>query len=134
MKTSPFLIAMSLCAAGAAHALTRYVALSGTHVAPFTTWTTAATNIEAAVRASAGGDTVLVTNGIYHPAVRIAVTVAVSVCSAHGPGATIIDGSCIPDDDGCVLLSHTAAVLQGFTIQHGYEDSDGRARGVPRAR
>ena len=45
--------------------LIHYVSLSGLHLAPFTNWINAATNIQAAIDVAEAGDTVLVTNGVY---------------------------------------------------------------------
>ena len=46
-------------------AATNYVSLSGSHVSPFTSWATAATNIQDAVDAATTNDVVMVTNGTY---------------------------------------------------------------------
>src|ERR1700690_1169322 len=65
-----------LCAAygglqGKVIATDRYVSPVGAHLSPFTDWATAATNIQAALDASAAGDRVWVTNGVYDTGGRI---------------------------------------------------------------
>src|SRR5579883_1484937 len=59
------------------NATDRYVSPLGGHVPPFTDWSSAATNIQAAVDASAAGDRVWVTNGVY------------ATGGAAGPGGTL---------------------------------------------
>ena len=73
---------------------TRYVNVNNpTPSAPYTSWTTAATNIQAAVDAAITSDTVLVTNGTYYPSDEISLTKALTVKSVNGAAVTIVDGN-----------------------------------------
>ena len=56
---------------------------------PYSSWATAATNIQNAVDAAVAGDEIVVTNGIYVP---IAVGKPLMLRSVNGPQFTIIDG------------------------------------------
>jgi hypothetical protein len=112
----------------------RYVSPVGAHVSPFTDWPTAATNIQAAIDASAAGDKVWVTNGLYDSGAQIAaggslsnrvtLTKAVTVQSVNGPVATIIAGRRTPASTNgsvsvrCVWLTN-GATLSGFTLTNG---------------
>ena len=91
-------------------------------VFPYTSWATAATNIQDAVNASAGtGFTVVVTNGVYQSGSvdangpnRVALANAV-LRSVNGPDGTIIDGGRAVR---CVSLGANAR-LSGFTLRNG---------------
>ena len=112
----------------------RYVSPVGAHLAPFTDWATAATNIQAAIDASAAGDKVWVTNGLYDTGGRIvaggslsnrvALTTIVTVQSVNGPEATIIAGARTPATTNgpasarCAWLTN-GATLSGFTLTNG---------------
>jgi len=111
-----------------------YVDQNGTNpISPFSSWTTAATNIQDAVDAAANYDEVLVTNGLFQtggrPAFglaltnRLIVTNAITVQSVNGPAATIIKGSQAPATNGpgavrCAYLAG-GAQLVGFTLTNG---------------
>ena len=111
------------------------VATSGTNpVAPYSTWATAATNIQDAINAAAPGDIVLVTNGVYAsggkavsggPTNVVTLDRAVTVTSVNGYASTIIQGAWDPvatDGPGavrCAYLRDPGAVLMGFTLQNG---------------
>ena len=97
-----------------------YVSHNGTHVYPYESWGTAATNIQAAVNAASDrlsvGATVLVTNGMYYLSSRIVVTNSVNVKSVNGAAVTHINGN---GADGCFLISD-GTTIDGFTITNGY--------------
>ncbi|MDF7798363.1 choice-of-anchor Q domain-containing protein [Pontiellaceae bacterium B1224] len=85
--------------------------------APYSTWATAATNIQTAVDATADGDTVWVTNGTYILTAEITVTNDITLQSVNGPEVTIVDGG---GSNRCFQLKSGSCLLEGFTIQNGY--------------
>ena len=133
MQTNLLLLLALLLAANAPAAV-RYVNSASPHPAPpFGAWTNAAVTIQAAVDASAPGDEIIVTNGIYFTGGRavfgtmtnrVAVDRAVTVRSVNGPGVTILQGRRVPgatNGDGamrCAYLTN-GATLCGFTLTNG---------------
>lgn len=109
----------------AAAALTHYVDLNSPNpIYPYTTWPTAATNIQDAIDAAVDGDRVLVTNGVYNTGSRAAsdgsinrvvVTNALTLQSVNGWATATIDGG---HAMRCVYLTFDA-VLKGFTLTNG---------------
>ncbi len=110
-----------------------YVSLSGGNVEPYSSWSNAATTIQAAVDAAAvPGALVLVTNGVYETgsrkgyptgmvlAARVCIDKPVIVRSVNGPEVTIIKGKGPLGDSAirCVVMSGDA-MLAGFTMTTG---------------
>jgi hypothetical protein len=95
-------------------AAVRYVDVNSTNpVPPYTSWATAATNIQAAIDASTNADLILVTNGVY--AGGLLVTNAIAIQSVNGAGVTQIDGN---HTARCANLADGVA-LTGFTLANG---------------
>ena len=121
MKTKlNFIVAgMFLAATSSALATVRYVnANNANPKPPYTTWATAATNIQDAVNAAVAGDEILVTSGVYTP---VGVGEPLTVQSVNGPDVTVIDGGGM---EGCLYLA-TNAVMVGFTLTNGWADGGG---------
>jgi parallel beta-helix repeat protein len=106
-----------------------YVALASANpVWPYSSWATAATNIQDAVDVTEPGGMVWVTNGVYQTGARavygmsnrVTVTKAVTVRSVNGPAVTSIVGSGPngPAAVRCVYLT-SGATLAGFTLTNG---------------
>ena len=100
---------------------------------PYSSWATAAANIQDAIDAAVTGDVVLVTNGIYATGGkvmagdltnRVAIDKAITVQSVSGPSASIIQGAWdITTTNGpgavrCVWLGDGGALI-GFTTRGG---------------
>jgi hypothetical protein len=119
----------ALLSAVQAHCATLYVSLHSTNpVPPYTTWGTAATNIQDAVGAANPGDTVLVTNGTYTAASVfaqgatncVALTNAITLLSVNGASATVINAN---PGARCAYVGSNA-VLNGFTLMNGLSISN----------
>jgi hypothetical protein len=127
MKPNQLLTTLVLCVVAAvpSPAAVLYVDLnSATPTPPFTSWGTAATNIQDAVDAAVAGDQILVTNGVYQTggkgdpflsSSRVAVDKSVTIQSVNGPQVTAIQGAY---GTRCVFLGNGAA-LAGFTLANG---------------
>jgi hypothetical protein len=109
-----------------------YVDVNGTDATPpYSSWATAATNIQDAVDAAVAGDEIVVTNGIYatggrsedgYTTNRVAIDKSVTVQSVNGPQLTTIDGG---GSVRCVYFVNGSASLSGFTLTNGYADKGG---------
>jgi len=74
--------------------------------------------IQAAIDASANGDTVMVAPGTYFENIDFKGKL-ITVQSAQGPTVTTIDGSNLAPVVNFSTNETSAAVIQGFTLQHG---------------
>ncbi len=96
---------------------------------PYTSWATAATNIQDAVDAAFAGDDVIVTNGVYATGEvlstgaatnRVVVNKPIALRSVNGAQFTIIEGA--PGGTAktirCIYLG-SGAILSGFTLTNG---------------
>jgi hypothetical protein len=126
-KTHLSLIPLFLFAAAAA-ATTRCVVPPGTPgvaTAPgFTSWGTAATNIQHAVDTAETDDIVLVTNGTYRLTSEISIAKKITLRSfkngTTNRDGTILDGNFPATSNRCLNVNFAGAVVDGFTITNGY--------------
>ncbi len=108
---------------------------------PYTSWTTAATNIQAAIDAvSQAGALVLVSNGVYSTGGRtvngwsltnrVAITNIIALQSVNGPAVTTIIGRADPistNGDSAVRCVYAGAdsLITGFTLAGGHSKTNG---------
>ena len=110
-------------------------------VLPYSSWATAATNIQDAINAASAGELVLVTNGIFSYGGkvmegdltnRVVLDKALTVMSVNGYAATMIQGawdSLTTNGPGavrCAWLTN-GATLSGFTLRGGATRATGPA-------
>ena len=94
-------------------------ATNGNPVAPYTSWATAATNIQDAVDVAVPtGATIFVTKGTYAP---VRVSTPLILRGVNGPEVTVINGG---GSKECVYLANDAMMV-GFTLTNGRAQNGG---------
>ncbi len=104
------------------HGATLRVNTTGTETPPYDNWENAARSIQTAVLAAGDEDDVIVSNGTYTLTGPIVVTNGVTVHSVNGAAVTIVDGN---DLTRCFYLSHSNALVDGFTVTRGRDPAAG---------
>jgi hypothetical protein len=95
---------------------TFHVSNSGSHAPPFSSPSTAATNIQAAVDLASDGDIVLIADGSYALSAPVAVSNAIWVAAETGPSNTLVDGG---GSVRCFWVADVDCVISGLTITNG---------------
>lgn len=118
---SPLLAAIFFCfLALRTAATTYYVDINSPNPAPpYSSWSTASTNLQNAINLTTNGDLVLIDPGIYRGG--ITATNAITLLSVNGSAVTWIDGN---HTASCASLAD-GDVLTGFTLTNGYASSGG---------
>ncbi|HBA82825.1 MAG TPA: hypothetical protein DCZ95_01905, partial [Verrucomicrobia bacterium] len=101
---------------------TYYVCLSNSFygpVFPYTSWTTAATNLQEVLDVAMEGGVIRMYGGVYAITSSIQITKAVTLVGQFGSAYSIIDGQGLAR---CFDLQNSNAVLAGLTITGGYAD------------
>lgn len=143
MRTSTITISFLLASAtiaSSARAAVHYVNVNSTNpVTPYVSWNTAAVTIQDAENASAFGDEILVTNGVYATGgtsnSRVSIFKARYVHSVNGPEVTIIQGYQPPGTTNgagsinCVIAG--ASTIAGFTLTNGAATASGGGLASP---
>ena len=95
-----------------------YAAHAGLHIAPYTNWTDAATNLASALSAAVPGGLVLAAPGTYRPGGTLVITAppAVTLKSLNGSASTVIHGT---GSNQAVYIRNRYSVLDGFTVTGG---------------
>jgi hypothetical protein len=117
MKNVIYLTIINVLACVNLLADTHYVSKTGTNsTPPYSTWGTAATNLQLAVQEATAGDVILVTNGIYHGNIKVDKPLA--IVSVNGPQFTVLSGG-----GPCITLTNGSS-LSGFTVTGGSNTED----------
>lgn len=93
-----------------------YASKSGSHIAPYASWATAATNLQDAVDASLSNGVILVSNGVYTAGSELAIGKTVVLRTVGGSAGTTLNGG---GTHRCVNVSQ-GALLDGFTFTNGW--------------
>ncbi|HPF98447.1 MAG TPA: thrombospondin type 3 repeat-containing protein [Kiritimatiellia bacterium] len=102
----------------------RYVASGGGNIHPYTNWSMAATNLQAAIDAASANETILVSNGIY-----MGETIVNKSLSIRGLGGVRLTGkSAYPIENQVRALNVSTGCLldlRNVTILNGYKNTGG---------
>ena len=128
------ILALLLCAAHA-QARTLYVSLTGSHdtnAPAFSTWATAATNIQAAIDAADAGDTVRVAHGTHVGGIVVSNKTGLTVQGGRGTlfdaDKTIVDANFA--SKAAIVTGSTNTTLSGLTFFRGKALGDGDGGGI----
>jgi len=99
-----------------------YVSLHGGHTSPYTNWSTAATNIQAAVDMADAGSLILVSNGTHNLDTAVDVSKDVVLRGFDGAASTRIDGG---NKTRCLYVNHANAVIEELTLTNGWATHGG---------
>ncbi|MGD9874689.1 MAG: right-handed parallel beta-helix repeat-containing protein [Kiritimatiellia bacterium] len=103
--------------------VTNYVSSSGTHVAPFTNWITAATNIQAALDAAVDGGVVMLSAETHSITTMPVITKPITLTGPDGnPASAVINGSGVCRG---LLLGNPYAQVMHLTVSNGLGDRYG---------
>ena len=129
MKKRIFLLSLisGLLVMGLFASTSRYVSTTGSNTIPYTSLLTAANSISAAIGESSAGDIILVNDGTYTLSSTIEINIGITIKSINGSLVTIVDGN---NAFKCFKISHTNAILDGFTIQNANNTFDQYGGGV----
>jgi hypothetical protein len=119
-RVLPVILYLSLLVA--TYSATHYVAPGGQHIAPYTNWVTAATNIQAALDSTTGEDAVLVSNGTYHLTAQLTCANPITLQSVHGAESTLVIA---PSNNRCGNFQTDGISIDGFTFTGGTAGSGG---------
>ena len=128
MKKTGVSVISLLLFATLATAATRYVVPPGTPgvatASGYTSWETAATNVQHAVDTAETDDLILVTNGTYRLTSEISIAKKITLRSfkdgTTDRDGTILDGNFPATSNRCINVNFAGAVVDGFTITNGY--------------
>jgi hypothetical protein len=98
---------------------TWYVSTNGVDTNLGTSWGQAFRTVSNGVARALAGDLVLVSNGVYNVTTNILVNKGITVRGVGGASNTFLRGP-YPAVGRVLLMSHAAAVVDGFTITNGY--------------
>ena len=142
MKTRMTAILITLCVGfGAQATTTHYVVPPNTPgvnpAGDYTSWETAATNLQDAVSVATNNSLVLVSSGHYRLTNQIVITSAITLRSdnngALDAAGTILDAQFPAYTNRCLFVDDVAAVVEGFTFTNGFaavEDNLGRGGAI----
>ncbi|MEI6166367.1 MAG: hypothetical protein WCS52_04165 [bacterium] len=132
MKTKLVAVGFFMMVCVSAMATTRYVVPPGgghVPVSPYASWADAATNLHAVMAVAVGGDTVLVTNGVYILTNQITLATNITIRSDNNGlldrDGVIVNGGFPNNSNRCFTLSFSNAVVEGLTITNGYVVGNG---------
>jgi subtilisin family serine protease len=95
---------------------TIYVARSGSNLAPYANWATAATNPCDAANLAGDGALVLVSNGVYGLTQPVRVERGFTLRSLNGAAVTVLNGR---GRNRCLELNHPAARVENLSCSNG---------------
>lgn len=110
------LAALIILLVPAARSAVIHVSTGGLSSPPYSSWETAATNLQSALDEALDGDTVLVEAGVYLGNQTVFVNKGVTVRGVHGAPSTVIDAQTITQ---VMSVNHINARVEGLTLRNG---------------
>ncbi|NCD32919.1 MAG: PKD domain-containing protein [Spartobacteria bacterium] len=109
-----------------AESFTNYVSKTGAHIAPFTSWSNAATNVQAAIDACYAGGVTLITTGTYYQGatLRIEKPMTLRPPEELDGDQVVLHGE---NAYGVLFMDDAAAVVQELALKHGKASQGGGA-------